>query len=65
MAQVYEYKCGCMVHSLAGAIRFCRGLISTTLGGRRVTPEEGAASKHADAMKAAPAQVFEVADLVR
>lgn len=52
MAQAREYPCGCIIHDLAGAIRFCPGTLSKSLSGRVVTRDESAEKAHNDAMKA-------------
>lgn len=63
MARCVEYKCGCIVHDIAGAIRFCPGLRSKSLSGKVVNSAEGADSRHQEAMASSPVHVYQVADI--
>ncbi len=64
MAQCTEYKCGCIVHSLAGVVRFCGGCISKTLSGKPAPRPDGAEQRHSNAMTDSPVRVYEVADIL-
>lgn len=52
MAHASEYPCGCIIHPVAGVIRFCPGTISKSLSGRPVKRDDGNEAKHNEAMKA-------------
>lgn len=59
---VNEYKCGCMIHSVAGAIRRCSGVPSRTLSGRVVKAD--GESRHSHAMNEAPVKSYDVANIL-
>jgi hypothetical protein len=64
MAYAREYNCGCIVHDLAGVIRFCPGTISKSLSGREVRRDESAQKKHDESMKKSEKASYEVADIL-
>jgi hypothetical protein len=47
---VHEYKCGCIIHSVAGNLRKCEGLNRRTSSGRLIPKPEGAEHRHNNAM---------------
>lgn len=63
MGVVNEYKCGCMIHSVAGVIRKCAGTVSRSLSGRRVGGTDGEA-KHNNAMNDDAVRSYDVADIL-
>lgn len=46
-----EYKCGCIMHGMAGFIRRCAGQVSRSMSGRMRPQEDGAVKRHANAME--------------
>lgn len=63
MAYCHEYKCGCIVHTLAGTIRKCSGVPSRTLSGKP-SKGEGGDNAHASALGVAPVRSYEVAEIL-
>lgn len=63
MAVVNEYKCGCMIHSVAGVIRKCQGTISRSLSGKRIGNGDGE-QRHNNAMNDAAVRSYDVADIL-
>lgn len=61
---VHEYKCGCMIHHLAGTIRKCDGLPSRSLGGKMVSKSDGAETRHNNAMNDAVVRSYDVANIL-
>ncbi len=57
MANCREYPCGCIIHDLAGPIRFCAGLISKSLSGKPVKRDGASEESHQSAMKAKPDKI--------
>jgi hypothetical protein len=64
MAVVNEYKCGCMVHSLAGTIRKCDGTTSRTTSGKMAPKPEGAEMRHNRAMESSAVRSYDVAEIL-
>lgn len=64
MAHAHEYKCGCIIHSLAGTLRKCKGQVSRSLSGRMRPSEDGAAQAHGRAMNDTPHATYELADIL-
>lgn len=64
MAQCLEFKCGCIVHSLAGPIRKCSGTISRTCSGRQAQKDDGAEMRHNNAMDDEAVRSYEVANIL-
>lgn len=66
----HEYKCGCIIHSVAGSIRRCAGLTSRSCSGRMLPKPDGAELRHANAMnpsdqmKDPVIRRYEVADIM-
>ena len=61
---VNEYKCGCMIHSVAGAIRKCAGTISRSCSGKMLPKGEGAEARHNNAMNDSAVRSYDVADIL-
>lgn len=64
MAVVNEYKCGCMIHSLAGVIRKCGGCTSRSLSGRMVKKDDGGEMRHNHAMNDDAVRSYDVAEIL-
>lgn len=62
MAQCIEYKCGCIIHPLAGTIRKCSGLPSFTLTGKPIKSD--GESRHSQALAEKPKATYEVASIM-
>lgn len=62
MAYCHEYKCGCIVHQIAGTIRKCDGTVSRSLSGRMAKTDNEA--KHNKALGEKPVATYEVADIL-
>jgi len=63
-ATCFEYKCGCIVHSVAGRIRKCDGLISRSLSGRMAPKPDNAEAKHKKASQEEPLRTYNVAEIL-
>ncbi len=67
MAHAHEYTCGCIIHSVAGTIRKCRGVQARSLSGRAHPVDEGNAQKHNRAMGddgPAPVRTYDLAEIL-
>lgn len=64
MAVVNEYKCGCLIHSIAGLIRRCAGTTSRSLRGRMAAKPEGAETRHNNAMNDSAIRSYDVAEIL-
>lgn len=60
----HEYKCGCIIHHLAGTIRKCQGTTSRTLSGRMVAKSDGSEMRHNNAMNDDTVRTYEVANIL-
>lgn len=64
-AYVHEYKCGCIIHQLAGVIRKCPGIGSRSCSGRAIPKPDNAEKRHNDTMdEGKPVKVWEVANIL-
>lgn len=61
---VNEYKCGCMIHSVAGIIRRCPGMVSRSLTGRMAAKPEGAETRHNNAMNDSAVRSYDVSEIM-
>lgn len=61
---VNEYKCGCIIHSIAGVIRKCAGTTSRTLSGRMSPKGDGAEMRHNNAMNDSAVRSYDVAGIL-
>ena len=61
---VHEYKCGCMIHSVAGKIRKCDGNVSRSMSGRMQPRPDNAEAKHNKALGEDPIRTYDVADIL-
>jgi len=59
-----EYKCGCIVHSVAGKIRKCEGTINRSMSGRLVPKADNAEARHNKAMNDEPIRTYDVAEIM-
>lgn len=64
MAFAHEYKCGCIIHSLAGNLRRCAGMTSRSMSGRMVKLGDDGEKRHNKAMEEATVQTWELAEIL-
>jgi hypothetical protein len=60
----FEYKCGCIVHQLAGKIRKCEGCTNRSLSGRMQPKPDNAEARHNKAMQDEPFKTYDVASIL-
>lgn len=63
-ATCFEYKCGCIIHSLAGALRRCPGMVSRSCSGKQVAKADNAENRHNNAMNNEHVRTYDVANIM-